>query len=271
MGRKSLSSARGVTAPTRTSFCLTFTYKGETWRPRIKVSDTSKPENKKYAAKLLTQVLLDIDKNDFDPIKYFPNYSKSKRIAKTQTDNLLTVEKLLRRFFKSDQTTKGLQQSTYDINWRKTVNSLIPRLGHYPAHTLDRVQITKAMVDDRVPAVSNKTISNELSILRTAFAWYMGIDNTFNNWCLMDVNGNAWTPKSIIKKQGDEIDPFTHNEVSLILAACDQVFDASYANKIRNPITVMYWQGLRISECVGLKWPDIDFEKNTIKIHANIL
>ena len=74
-----------------------------------------------------------------------------------------------------------------------------------------------------------------------------------------------------LTKSQPEIDPFSHEEINILFNVCDKAFPKHIAEQIRNPNVVMYWQGLRISECYGLRWPDIDFKNNTIKIHAALV
>ncbi len=58
-------------------------------------------------------------------------------------------------------------------------------------------------------------------------------------------------------------DPFTPDEVSRILAACD--------GPMRNLLQFAFATGLRTTELLGLRWCDIDLESGTAYIHRSVI
>jgi integrase len=61
----------------------------------------------------------------------------------------------------------------------------------------------------------------------------------------------GWAPKKVEPpKEEDDVDPFTQEEVTKILAACD--------GQIRNLFQFAFWTGLRTSELIALRWDDVD-------------
>ena len=56
----------------------------------------------------------------------------------------------------------------------------------------------------------------------------------------------------------DDIDPFTQDEVSAILAAC--------TGQIRNLFQFAFWTGLRTSELIALHWEDVDLPNAVLSV-----
>ena len=265
MGKKRLDTTRGITKVSQTSFQLEFSYKSETWRPRIKVSNTDDSRDIQYANNYYAEIIRKISRNEFDPTKEFPDYKKTKHIVKTIVENTLTVEKILDLYLYNPIVQVHYKHSTLKLDRRKAKNVLIPAIGKIDANTLTCKQVKTALVDNRGRDVTKKTINNDISILRRAFKWYKGEDETFDNNIFIN-----WTPLAKKPNGKPKINPFTHEEVKQILLACSLAYanEPARAIQLRNIITVMYWQGLRISECFGLHWEDIDFDNEKIHIRG---
>lgn len=68
--------------------------------------------------------------------------------------------------------------------------------------------------------------------------------------------------KPLPKHVRKEKDPFSLNEVKLILENSE--------GQDHNMFAVLFFTGMRTGEMIGLKWDDIDFERNTITIDRTI-
>jgi len=64
------------------------------------------------------------------------------------------------------------------------------------------------------------------------------------------------------KHEQKDIEPFTLNEISLILS--------SSVGQDRNLIATLFFTGMRTGELIGLSWGDIDFDMKTISIRQTI-
>ena len=110
------------------------------------------------------------------------------------------------------------------------------------------------------------------------------ITKTYNllNNCLSHAEGVGDIPKNPmtfvnlpspdnVQTPTKEITFFTKEEVALI---CEQARKKYYNGKTvyyyGEIIILLIYTGMRIGECLGLRWKDIDFENNTIKIDNTI-
>lgn len=283
MGRASIEPARGVRIFSKTSYALTFDFidprapdlfADARWRPHVATTNAHDKENIKWVNAYLARIKQQIHDHTFDPIVEFPGYSRSKKLAEVIKDNTITVAKVLNDYIKSDEAIDNTKSYTLKKYREKVENIFIPAFGDVPADNLTRPQVQDALVKNRGRIVSKKTIGNDMCILRKAFIWHMGRDASFNNNIFY-----GWRPIAKGKKRSrPDIKPFLHDEVMAILAAVDKAYPDTkqyqgkqVAEQFRNIITVMYWEGLRISEFVGLRWDQIDFENETITIETPMI
>ena len=68
--------------------------------------------------------------------------------------------------------------------------------------------------------------------------------------------------KSLPKHTRKDKEPFTLEEVKLILDSCK--------GQVHNMFSLLFFTGMRTGEMIGLKWSDIDFDKNTISISRTV-
>lgn len=72
-----------------------------------------------------------------------------------------------------------------------------------------------------------------------------------------ELHGFSYRRKELVKTS-DDIDPFTKEEQSLILAAL--------TGQARNLVQFALWTGLRTSEYIALNWSDIDMKAATCSV-----
>lgn len=235
----------GVRAVSESSIEITFTYRGERCRERIKLKPS--PSNLKRAARHRAAILDAIERKTFDYAVTFPDSTRVEQFATRKGDILLLKDHL-------DQWLRQAKDHTSASTWngyRKTINNvLIPALGKLKLSELKRKHIKElaSSMD-----VSNKRIANVLSPLRVALQ--EAVDDE-----LIDTNplyGWQYKRKEGVKKQ-DDVDPFTSEEQTAILNALQ--------GQGRNLIQFALWTGLRTSELVALEWGDIDWKRNVVRI-----
>lgn len=147
-----------------------------------------------------------------------------------------------------DRKEKQIKASTFN-DYKKSVDVLISEFGHHDISELNLGHIRDYC--DRSSATA-KRINNVLSPLRQSIQ--LAVDYQIIPSNIL----SGWSYKKITTKTDDEVDPFSSDEQ---LAILNQI-----TGQARNLIQFAFWTGLRTSEYIALKWSDIDFTNNTIKI-----
>ena len=190
--------------------------------------------NLKYAERLRSTILLEIAQGTFSPAKYFETETASPHPTVSEA-----LEKWLVSM-KRSAATSTLRDYKSSVTFH-----LIPAFGH-----LRIDQVTASTVRawiGTLTKITNKRINNILVPLRGI------LSDAFHDG-LIDKN-----PMDRIKNlplDTREPDPFTIDEIGLILAECDP--------ESRNLFQFAFWTGLRTSELVGLEWGDIDWKRGSV-------
>lgn len=234
----------GVRAISESTIEIDFYYAGKRCRERIKLEPT--PANLKRAANHRAAVLDAISRGTFDYATTFPN---SKSAAKfSRQASILTVGEFLDSWLTSKTPT--LKASTAD-GYRKAVNA--PLKTHLGTVVLAELRRPQARAMCEAMAVTNKRISNVLSVLRTALTDAVEDEIIENNVLA------GWSyARNEPPKEEDDVDPLSAEEQMAVLQALD--------GQGRNLIQFALWTGLRTSEMVALRWEDIDFARREIRV-----
>lgn len=254
MGEKK-QNPRGVTIrrhKTSETINITFTFKGVRCREPLGLPVTQ--SNISYAARLLGEIQNKIERGIFHYADYFPTSSKLKIFGKIVEG--VTVKKYLEEYIETAIQRK-LSPSTI-LGYRKIVDGL----EHF--HKVTVSQLTAAMLKNWVKQQSTtpKTIRNKLSVLRSALdeAITDGVI-VVNPVAQITIDRYCEKKSGSTSKAGYEVDPFTPEEVGLILDHCRY-------QQHRNLFQFAFRTGLRSSELCALRWIDIDFDKHTARIQS---
>lgn len=232
----------GVRAASATSIEISFYYKNQKCRERIKLQPT--PANLRRAANHRSSILLAIENGTFDYSVTFPDSKNARRFAPTQ----YTVRTYLTEWLANKNPT--LKASTLK-DYTKTFNNLIiPQFGGKILTALTRqdVRTWAANMD-----CSNKRLSNILSPLRAA------LQDAYLDDLIPANPLYGWTYKrNEPPKDTAHVDPFTAQEQAAIINTATGQF--------KNQCIVAFWTGMRTSEIIALEWQDIDWKRKKIKI-----
>lgn len=245
MGRKRV----GVAAASASSIQISFQYRGQRCREKIKLKPT--PANLTRAERHRAAILLAIENGTFDYAATFPDSPNAKRFAAIP-GKALTAEAYLSDWIPRQRLR--LKASTFR-EYEKTINNqIIPHFGKMMLADIGRKEV-RQWLEGR--DASNKTLANLQSTLRQALADAVDdrviTDNPLANWRYR----RAEAPVS-----RDIIDPFSPDEQAAIISQCHSA--------MANQVQFAFWTGLRTSELIALQWDDIDFRRGVIVVDKAI-
>jgi integrase len=205
--------------------------------------------NLNFAANLRGQVLTEIAKGVFDYALHFPDSPRARLYSKKPAA-LTLVRTALEDWYKEKE--HELEHSTL-IGYRRIIDNVLnPVIGDDLLRDFSRLSVKKVLEALGIE-VSSKRINNVLGPLR-------GMSAEARRDGLLDhdpLDGYKIKRRAQPAEQ-EEIDPFTPTEVKSILDAITGQF--------RNYCQFNFATGLRTSEMIGLRWPDVDLDAGTADI-----
>lgn len=253
MGRRTT----GTVEPLRASIRLKFTHLGKRRLETLELAPT--PANIKAAERLLNRVVTAIAAGAYRREDFFASDGpKSTEPFGDYADRWLTtivVEKSTRRSYKValESTWKPafIGKAMPDIRFsdiKTAVADRVRRDGDAPRQSArGRTYNTPAR------PVSGKTMNNYLIVLRAIF------DTAVEDRLLAT---NPVEKVKNLKHQAASPDPFTRDEEDLILGRMERHYDA----QVWNYYDLAFSTGLRPSEQIILRWPDIDWNRKSARV-----
>lgn len=228
-----------------TSIRIVFYYEGKQYKERLTVNGKSlqpSPANMKYAAKVAQEVKRKISLKIFDWLEYFPD-SKNAHRETPKTFGAIADLWLESKRHLVDGTFSGYKRSVAmwkdmfgaDTNMEKITHQVLAaKIGGYPWP-------------------SAQTVNNYLITIRGIMAFeYRGEKASKNP--MIGINN--------FKKTRRLPDPFTPDERDLILAKLKNSYDIrAYAYFL-----FAFYTGMRPEEITPLKWADVDFRLEKVRI-----
>jgi integrase len=229
---------------------LSFYYEGRRIRRTLYVGDKplkATPPNLKHAARLAEEIRGKITAGTFVLAEYFPDDGEGGPTTVTkQLDTWLASQRV-------EKSTKAGYEAAANF-WRTAsyhdTDQSLP-LGPVPLRALKVSHIKTALA--RRPELSGKTINNYVSVLRGALQ--LAIDDK-----IITASPVGEVPSA--KWQKEPPDPFTPEERDRIIDAAD----AKHPGQVANMVRFWMWSGLRTSELLGLRWPNVDLASGTVLV-----
>ncbi|MFL0196956.1 tyrosine recombinase XerC [Clostridium sp. WILCCON 0269] len=211
----------------------------------IKIDGKTEAEKKRKAEKELAKFIAEVENNSFiEPSK-------------------LTLKGFAEKWLK-DYAEKNLAPKTL-FRYKEIINSrIIPALGHLkldkikPLHLLEfynNLQEDGIRKDGKPGGLSAETIKYHHRILHVIFG-------TAVKWQLLNNNPADKVDPPKVKK--NEADFYNEDEVQQLIYELDKTSENEFKYKVAIILTLT--SGMRLGELTGLKWGNIDFDKNTVYI-----
>lgn len=260
MGDKQLAKYEGIEVrdgAKGSTIRIRFQYQGRERRETLKLEAT--PANLRYANRLRGEILNAIARGTFSYADFFPESKQAKLMAKPASKT--KIGDLLDSFIEAAAASveRGAMSPSTLHGYRKIVNNILkPKWG--PLMIADVTPVALRTWISSMDCTA-KTARNNIGPLHSIF------EDALNDG-LIEANPldrlalNKILTKTKRKSQY-EVDPFSLQEITAILDACD--------GPARNVFQFAFWSGLRTSELIGLRWKDVDFKAGLIRVRQAVV
>ncbi len=260
MGDKQLAKYEGIEVrdgAKGSTIRIRFQYQGRERRETLKLEAT--PANLRYANRLRGEILNAIARGTFSYADFFPESKQAKLMAKPASKT--KIGDLLDSFIEAAAASveRGAMSPSTLHGYRKIVNNILkPKWG--PLMIADVTPVALRTWISSMDCTA-KTARNNIGPLHSIF------EDALNDG-LIEANPldrlalNKILTKTKRKSQY-EVDPFSLQEITAILDACD--------GPARNLFQFAFWSGLRTSELIGLRWKDVDFKAGLIRVRQAVV
>ncbi len=249
--------------------------KGNRGREQTTLEDTF--ENRKMMQKMADKINAEITLGTFDYGKYFPNSPRAQKFAFTsatddQPDAVMSSHQIHAPFMHPDVDTPRLTQwfdqwvEENEASWKGTYQEKLtmifnkyisPVLGKKKVSDITKTEVlqlranlAKVRRGEKQKPLSAGRINQVMGLLRQL------INEAADRF---DFN-TSYRGIKPLRMERTQVDPFSLDEVQLILDTVRHDF--------RNYLAVRFFTGLRTSEIDGLKWENVDFERNQIHVKS---
>lgn len=243
-----------------------FRYKGQRCREYTKLADNA--VNRRRAAKLLKVIEAEIVTDRFDYSKYFPS-SKSATKFEAVKEKQRQSEKyfdapdspLFKEFAETWLAEMKVEWShSHLVDVEGVLNKyLLPTFGNKRISAINKAQIMQfRSILAKVPGRNSQFLSpSRINHIMTPLR--MILNEAADRYDFTP----AWKNIKALKVGRTEVDPFSLDEVELLLKHVDDDYYAYYVTR--------FFTGMRTGEVDALMWKDVDLENKTITVRQSIV
>jgi len=185
-----------------------------------------------------------------------PDYMEIKKI---------TVQDYMMDWFTTVKMNELKSKST-DRTEQSLNNQIFPHIGFIQLGSLTATDIQKMVNSLVAKDYAYETIKKAYNNVNACFKLGIIRGDMVKNPCLGVV-----LPKKLETKKQD-IKFFTKDESDMLFEECTARHGNGVAKyRLGHSVAVLLYTGIRISELLGLKWKNINFEKKTLKIEESVI
>lgn len=244
-----------------------FKWGGKRRREQTALDDT--PPNRKRAEQVLRALCVDIERGQFEYLKYFPNSP----VATNPQQNLNAPKADSSSPPRSDTPPpsrpqlRDFAETWYDENevrWRRTTRGLmrmvvdkhlVPAFGDRDVSLITRadvlafrVEFSKRAGRRKGETISPKSVNDTMGVLKAI------LDEAAARFGFVSPCLNI----KRLKVQRTDVQPFTLDEAKLLIETIRKDYKVY--------LTVRMYTGMRTGEANGLKWGNVDFKRRQILV-----
>ncbi len=170
-----------------------------------------------------------------------------------------TISEMIESYEDYKLSVGEIENSTYQKNLSISKNYIQPYLGDNLFISLDRVDVSAWLTKLFEKGLSPQTIRNAYTELKKIYSYY---------YDLGDITKNPFKGVKIPKGGEPRVTHLTKEQMDDFLAAVYSEYNPTDPMYIG--CLLAYYGGLRRGEICGLRWRNIDFDKNTITVDSAI-
>jgi len=247
--------------PETSKLYFDFRYRNKRCREQTNLTDTQ--ANRRKLEKMLERIEAEIVLGSFEYSRYFPNSKLAKEFSipvqgsSRGTNNLPSFKDFSEIWY---DEMKG----SWRVSYRRTIRPILDnRLFHFFGE-LNVAEIKKADLLTFRASLSKESGRNKKGLSASHINRHMKVMRMILTEAADRFEFTSpFQNIKPLKIQKTDIDPFTLDEINLILKTVRQDY--------RNYYTVRFFTGMRTGEIDGLKWRYVDFNRRQILIRETIV
>ena len=182
-------------------------------------------------------------------------FRKMDRFGRIEFLKEITVKEYFEEWI-TNYVEVNLRPNTIDSYEGILRNHIYPGLGAHKLYNIRTITLQK-FINELKTKYKKRTVSLIVSVLKKGFKDAMLIYDYIDK----DPGQGLIVPK-YDDEPTEKVFPFTDEQMDVIF----QRFPVNH--QLHIPICISYYTGMRIGECLALKWEDIDLKESKIYVHS---